>query len=523
MAASEARLLPLYRSEKSFPYALIMPPEFGFWQARLWEVSMRIAVKCLYFVLAVLFCQSLPTSEAAAAECGDIYPGARVGPPPEWTFWADGSACFVRWEVDSPSREEELLEQCRNTPGARFVSFEPAKNGGQSICIFKLLDVQAAEAAESTTASDPKSDAATVAPKRSPTEKQNSEKVLEEIDAMVRGRNEECLAKERAADPLGAGQCWKIGAEVVREFIEVHPIPGKGLKQKLVELQATWIARAEQLEGTTALQKNAAIQIEPSSTEEVQEPEQAKPVASAKEKRSAGSVPRHTGPDPNRLSATAACSSAMLGSKKKCVSAPKPKGGNLYELRLNADCKTGSIAAIGATDDTGKCVRKVVSLSTGEEQLIESHAEPIVVDAIAYEPDYVQCYSRRHVNISCDGKVDYEGAQSASKSTEPPKHAAQNRTKKQARRLKGTKTKAVAAKEQPVKIGKVRKNETALKVTTNYTRQPDSEQNARKRPVTKVTTNYTRKPELEHKAKKQPSVSEQNKPSFQCLLFSKLC
>lgn len=464
----------------------------------------RIAVTCLSFVLVGLFSQSLPARDVAAAECSDVYAGARVGPPPEWTFWADGAACFVRWSIESPGQEDKLLEQCRNTPGARFVHFEPARKSGQSICIFKILDVQTAEAAEAAGASPPvEADPAVVVPNSQPAEKRSPEKLLEDLEAMVRARNEECLAKERTNDPLGAGSCWKAGAEAVQEFIETQELPGKGLKEKLAELQTTWIARADQLEGTSGAQKDIAVRIEPSSTSESSEPEKAQPIAVEK-KSPAAAVANHTGPDPHRLSATAACSSATLGSKKRCVSAPLPKEGSVYKLQLNPDCSTGSIAAIGTTDEKGRCVRKVVSLSPGEEQLVESYAAPTVVDAIAYEPDYVQCYSRRHDNISCDGKIDYDTAQSAEKKVQQPKQAAKKRVKKQkqARRKKATKAK-VAAKEQtkPAKIRKrTQKSETALKVTTNYTRKPNVEQNA----------------------KKQPSAGEP-KPSFQCLLFSKLC
>jgi hypothetical protein len=473
----------------------------------------RIVVTCLAFILAGLFGQILLAGHAAAAECGDVYAGARVGPPPEWTFWADGAACFVRWPVENPGREDELLEQCRNTPGARFVHFEPAGKNGQSICIFKILDAQTAEASQ-TAAPLPQveADPQVTAPKSPPAEERTPEKLFEDLEAMVRARNEECLARERADDPLGAGSCWKAGAEAVREFIGTQELPGKGLKEKLAELQATWIARAGQLEGTSEPQKEAAVQIEPSSANEVPEPETEQPVAVEEKESPAAAVVNPKGPDPHRLSATSSCSSATLGSKKRCINAPVSRKGNVYELRLDPGCSSGSIAAIGTTDEKGRCVRKVVSLSPGEEQLVESHAAPTVVDAIAYEPEYVQCYSRRHDNVSCDGKIDYDEAQSAQKKVQQPKQAAKKRVKKQkqARRKKATKVKVATAKKQtkPVKIRKTpQKTETALKVTTNYTRKPDVEQGAKKQPSA---------------GEQKPSAGEQ-KPSFRCLLFSKLC
>src|SRR5688500_16818635 len=155
----------------------------------------RIAVKCLLFILAGLLSHSLLVRDVASAECGNVYPGARVGPPPEWTFWADGSACFVRWAIESPDQQEKLLEQCQNTPGARFVHFEAAKEGGQGICIFKVLDDQAVEPAASASASlgvekDPPAVMSTAAP----AEELSPEQTLEALEAMVRTRNEECLA-----------------------------------------------------------------------------------------------------------------------------------------------------------------------------------------------------------------------------------------------------------------------------------------------------------------------------------------
>jgi len=76
--------------------------------------------------------------------------------------------------------------------------------------------------------------------------------------------------------------------------------------------------------------------------------------------------------------------------------------------------------------------------------------------------------------------------------------------KKQASRRKATKAKVAAVKEQtkPTKIRKkTQKSETALKVTTNY----------------------TRKPEPGKEARKQPTTGEQSKPSIGCRLFSNLC
>jgi hypothetical protein len=466
----------------------------------------RIAVKCLLFLLAGLLSQSLLVRDATSAECGDVYRGARVGPPPEWTFWADGSACFVRWAIESPEQQEKLLQQCQNTPSARFIHFEAAKGGGQGICIFKVLDDQAVEPAESASVLPVVKDPPPVPPNAPPAEELSPEQALEKLEAMVRSRNEECLARERADDPFGAGSCWKLGAEAVGDFTKAHRLPGKDLKQKLAELQATWIERAGQLEGRIDLSREAGIKIEPSSLGERQEPDTQpvaveEPAAVEETTRELVAVPaKNRGPDPKRLAATAACSSATLGSKKSCVSAPVSRGDNLYELSSN--CSTGSIAAIGTTDAEGRCIRRVVSLNTGEAPLLESHAEPTVVDAIAYDAHHVQCYSRRHENISCDGRIDYDDAKAADKTDRPQKAAAKKqvskkqvkKTKQASRKKNRKKAKVAAAKAQtkPVKIRKAkRKSETALKVTTNYAGKP--------------------KPD------------GQTKPTVRCLLFSKLC
>jgi hypothetical protein len=87
--------------------------------------------------LALILGTILAGGPAAALSCSNIYPGALPGPPPEWTFWADGSACYVRWQ-DPNVTAERLSEKCRQTPGARFIHFEQ-DHGAGSICIFKVL------------------------------------------------------------------------------------------------------------------------------------------------------------------------------------------------------------------------------------------------------------------------------------------------------------------------------------------------------------------------------------------------
>ena len=94
----------------------------------------RVLISC-----SLLWLCFIAQEAGAATQCNDVYPGARIGPPPEWIFWADGSACFVRWQVSGPVNE--LLERCRSTRGVRFVHFEHTKGSEQSLCIFKILDM----------------------------------------------------------------------------------------------------------------------------------------------------------------------------------------------------------------------------------------------------------------------------------------------------------------------------------------------------------------------------------------------
>jgi hypothetical protein len=93
-------------------------------------------------LLSVIGILVFGSGNAGATECDDIFPGAQRGPPHEWTFWGDGSACFVRWISKDANDQERLLAQCRNTAGARFVDFELDKETGVGICLFKILDIK---------------------------------------------------------------------------------------------------------------------------------------------------------------------------------------------------------------------------------------------------------------------------------------------------------------------------------------------------------------------------------------------
>jgi hypothetical protein len=101
---------------------------------------MWVALRSLFIAIVTLGA-GLFAGSAEATRCDDIYPGGRIGPPPEWTFWGDGSACFVRWVPINRAHEEQLWERCRTTFGARFVHFEPNKGTGHSICIYKVAKI----------------------------------------------------------------------------------------------------------------------------------------------------------------------------------------------------------------------------------------------------------------------------------------------------------------------------------------------------------------------------------------------
>jgi hypothetical protein len=505
---------------------------------------MRVAAReGLFFAAALLLGLALNSGKGSAAECGDFYEGAKVGPPPEWSFWADGSACFVRWVPDDDSHEERLLERCQNTPGARFVHFERRKAKGHSICIFKVLDSQPGELlvqhSEPSSIGDGKADlqAETASP---PMSASDPDIVLENLEALVRGKNEDCLGKEREQDPFGAGACWKAAAHEVTQFIDANPLPRKDLERKLDELRETWLARAAQLEGTVAQPREQAILIQPSSIGSETNSDEEVPDSSREESDSeetdatvdqpvdqavpGGSGSRsHEGPDPERLSATMSCSSTALGNDEDCVNSARPSGANRYAFALKSRCrKKGSIAAIRTTDARGRCIRRVVTLlPSGDGVIVESYGEPSVIDAIEYGSDRHQCYERRHDNISCDGEVDYSSQQNAETADEksevatpqPRKKVAKKRTKKskKARRKTPRKTQAVAkapsdAADPPKQKSK---REDEPKVIRNYTQKPEPRERVRKAKVAEVQS--------------KPKAAGPEKPSVACLLFSKFC
>ena len=94
----------------------------------------KLSILCL----ALVCVYTLPSGKAAA-ECQDIYADAKIGPPPGWNFWDDGSACYVIWQSKTLKEREKLHQECRNTRQARYIHFENLINSDQSVCIFKIV------------------------------------------------------------------------------------------------------------------------------------------------------------------------------------------------------------------------------------------------------------------------------------------------------------------------------------------------------------------------------------------------
>ncbi len=427
-------------------------------------------------LLLTLIGLQLMDGNASAAGCDEVYPGARVGPPPEWKFWGDGSACFVRWAAQSPEHEERLLARCRETSGVRFIHFERDKGVGHSICIFKLLDPVVAAGA----GANPEDKLPPLAAETPPEDKEKAaEDPLQELQILVTRWNEDCLAEERANQPVAAGRCWKDAAGAIERFSSQHDFPVKELDAKLDQLRMTWLERAGQLEGISVDVSDAPPDIEPAATQV-------------------------DAPDPDRLSATAICSSTKLGDYKSCIGQPVSDGGHLYSFGLKNDCAARSLAAIRTTDAQGRCVRRVVSVSADASAKVESHDEPAVLDAVEFREGIAECYSRRHENISCDGKTDYSTPHVQTKPAVTAKPPQKQASKKKARR------KVTVAAEQPArkkarKAASQPKKVAALKVTER--KASPRKQKKKPRPA-------------RAEPKQEPARTNS---SLKCLLFPKSC
>lgn len=343
----------------------------------------------LLYCSAIFLCIVVLPTHAVAAQCSDIYPGAEIGPPPEWTFWGDGSACYVRWTPETSQHEDKLLEQCRNTSGARFVHFERDIGAGHSICLFKILGLTAPskELNPLPSTSQGLTQVASPQQEKHPLQDQKSktEDSLGTLMQLVHTTHEDCPRKEKAKETSSAAACWQDAVKALEALTpKLDVMAMQRLKGKLDLLRSTWIKQAEQLNEhvSSSGEEMAAIET--------------------------GAIPADA-PDPERLAATAACSSTKLGDYRHCVGIEVPKKQNQFTFALKSDCDNGAVAAISTIDGKGRCLRKVISLSPEARSTeVESRSEPAVIDAIAYREGIYECYARRHENISCDGKADFD-------------------------------------------------------------------------------------------------------------------
>ena len=202
--------------------------------------------------------------------------------------------------------------------------------------------------------------------------------LLTEVPALVRTWTDKCLIEERnGSEP--ALDCWRQAAAALAPYLQDLRGP---LINKVEQLQSTWLRRVEDLQSyrhAAAAAASAAAVVRPVST-------------------------RFNQSDANRLAGTAMCSSRKLGDYRTCLVAPVKVGDGRYQLKLKAECARGSIAAVGVTDERGRCLRRVISLSAGDRPvLVSSRTEPRVIDAIPFgRGDTYECYARRHDNLSCD-------------------------------------------------------------------------------------------------------------------------
>jgi hypothetical protein len=197
--------------------------------------------------------------------------------------------------------------------------------------------------------------------------------LLTEVPALVRRWTDKCLIEERnGSEP--ALDCWRQAAAALGPYLKNLRGP---LINQVEQLQSTWLRRVEDLQSYR--HAAAAAVVRPVST-------------------------RFNQSDANRLAGTAMCSSRKLGDYRTCLVAPVKAGDGRYQLKLKAECARGSIAAIGITDERGRCLRRVISLPAGDRPvLVSSTTEPRILDAIPFgRGDTYECYARRHDNLSCD-------------------------------------------------------------------------------------------------------------------------
>jgi hypothetical protein len=356
----------------------------------------------------VALCLGFVSGPAAAAVCSDIYPNALQGPPPDWQGWDFGSACYTRWRLSAAEEEQALAARCRETPGAKYLLFEQNKATGQATCVFEI--------AQTTAVLEPSQ----------PSEQQSNQMrkgdadnpLLDQLGMLVARWNQACMEKERGKDYSAAGACWKKAAESVQDAISgAEVFKTAQIEEKAEQLRSAWLMRAKQLE--PYLKRPAKPQTP------VMEPVSIRKAAIEKDEAEAAAVPdiaversaapsRYDGPDPRRLAETAICSSTNLGDAKRCVLEPIALDNETYAFKIKSSCSSGVIAAIKTYDEEGRCIRRVVSIAPHRRsESVTSLDEPMVLDAIRNRGQGTfECYFRRHENISCSGKIDYDVASS---------------------------------------------------------------------------------------------------------------
>ena len=123
---------------------------------------------------------TVAATTVGATTCGEIYPGAKIGPPPDWNFWAYGSACYVHWVPKDALDQVRLLGQCQNTIGARFVHFEINSEMGDTLCLFKIPGMNPSASTEA--------EAPPVVPEAEPHKSVTLAKVSEDIQPSAKTR-----------------------------------------------------------------------------------------------------------------------------------------------------------------------------------------------------------------------------------------------------------------------------------------------------------------------------------------------
>jgi hypothetical protein len=367
-------------------------------------VAPRSAVCWVALCLGII-----PGPAAAATTCSDIYPNAMQGPPPDWEAWDFGSACFTRWRVSAPEEEQALALRCRETPGARYLLFEENKTTGQATCIFEIA---------------PSTAALESVPSSAPGEQQSNQMrkgdadnpLLDQLGMLVARWNQTCLEKEQTKDYSAAGACWKEAADSVQAVISGADVfKTSQIEEKAEQLRSAWLMRARQLEPfvKNQVKPSQTLAVEPASIRKdaIEKDEAAVPDI-AVERPMASS--QHGGFDPRRLAETAGCSSTALGDARKCLLEPVALKDGTYAFRIKPGCNSGVIAAIKTYDEDGRCIRRVVPIAPHRRsEAVMSSAEPAVLDAIRNRgQNTFGCYYRRHENISCNGKIDYDAESS---------------------------------------------------------------------------------------------------------------